>query len=345
MLITFLDKGQKYDGSTLYKRPLGASEKSLILLTEALANIGHVVRVFNNCEKSIVINKVSWNSIGNIDANHSDIWVSLNNPKLFDLFDSNNKKILWLTNSGLQMAKPENFKAAIHHHPTIIYQGESHISTIPDGIKSLDAKMIPLGVYDDYFNVGDLSSSVTPKAFVNTNPLIGMDWLLNLWVNKIYTKLPWAELHIFSMTMYNGIKGREIGDNYKEIFNKVKKNLKYNIHISKPKIDSDFIEDIKDMRVHLYPSHKYETSALTLQESQALGIPAVIRPLGAASEKIKNGKTGFIAQNDDDFAEYTIRLMNDLAYFTRISNQAKDIDVNFKWDKIVREFIKVFESG
>ena len=57
MLITFLDKSQIFDGSALKQRPLGASEKSLILLAEALANIGHIVRTFNNCEKSVVINK------------------------------------------------------------------------------------------------------------------------------------------------------------------------------------------------------------------------------------------------------------------------------------------------
>ena len=107
MLITFLDKSQIFDGSALKQRPLGASEKSLILLAEALANIGHIVRIFNNCEKSLVINKVSWNPISNFNATHSDIWVSVNDPKLFDLCEGSNKKILWLINSGLLLSKPE----------------------------------------------------------------------------------------------------------------------------------------------------------------------------------------------------------------------------------------------
>ena len=95
------------------------------------------------------------------------------------------------------------------------------------------------------------------------------------------------------MTMYNGIRGNKVGQKYISILEKLKNNLKYNIHVNKPKIDSKFKEEIKDMRVHLYPSHNYETSALTLMESQVLGIPAVVRPLGAATEKIVNGKTGF----------------------------------------------------
>ena len=56
MLITFLDKNHVYDGSTINIKPLDGAEKSLIHLTEALASIGHVVRVYNNCEESKVIN-------------------------------------------------------------------------------------------------------------------------------------------------------------------------------------------------------------------------------------------------------------------------------------------------
>ena len=77
MLITFLDKSQIFDGSALKQRPLGASEKSLILLAEALANIGHIVRIFNNCEKSEVINKVSWNPISNFNATHTQTYFQI----------------------------------------------------------------------------------------------------------------------------------------------------------------------------------------------------------------------------------------------------------------------------
>jgi len=345
MLITFLDNGQTYDGSTLNKRPLGASEKSLILLAETLSSIGHVVRIFNNCKKSRVVNKVSWNPLNTMNANHSDIWISLNDPKLFDLCDFNNKKVLWLIKSGLQLAKPDNFKSTMRHNPTIIYQGESHINSIPDGLKSLDAKMISLGVYEKYFELEELTSSVTPKAFVTTNPLMGLDWLINLWINHIHTKLPWAELYIFSITMYNGMHGKDVADRYLSILDKLKINTNYNIHVKKPEVDAEFIKHIKDMRVHLYPSHQFESSALTLQESQVMGIPAVVRPLGAAPEKIYNGKTGFVAQDDNTFSEYTIRLLSDLSYFKRISNKAKEMHVDSKWNNIAEKFIKVFKLG
>ena len=43
-----------------------------------------------------------------------------------------------------------------------------------------------------------LFPSVTPKALVTTHPLMGLDWILDVWIKYIHTKLPWAELHIYS---------------------------------------------------------------------------------------------------------------------------------------------------
>jgi len=345
MLITFLDNGQKFNGSTIFNRALGASEKSLILLTEALTSIGHVVRVFNNCENSKVINQVSWNPIKNIEVAHSDVWIILNDSKLLDLCKGNNKKFLWLTSSGFLLAKPEYFKETITHKPVLIYQGESHINTIPDGLKFLDAIMIPFGVHNGYIKSIELNTSVTPKALVTTHPLMGLDWLIKIWVDIIHVKLPWAELHIYSNTMFNGLNGKIVTEKYKNIFDMIKDNLKYNIHIKQPRIDSEFIEEIRDARVHLYPSHKFEISALTLQETQAMGIPAVIRPLGAAIEKIHNGKTGFVGNDDNSFAEYAIRFLSDLSYFKRTSVAAKEMQINNSWDKIAIKFEDAFKTG
>jgi len=245
---------------------------------------------------------------------------------------------------GVELLLPTDVVLADSFSPEANSQISS-INSIPEGLKSLDAKMISLGVSNEYFNINDSIPSVTPKALVTTNPLIGMDWLIDIWVKNIHTKLPWAELHIFSMTMYNGIRGNKVGEKYVSILEKLKNNLKYNIHVNKPKIDSKFKEEIKDMRVHLYPSHNYETSALTLMESQVLGIPAVVRPLGAATEKIVNGKTGFVAQNDNEFSEYSIRLMSDSGYYKRISDQAKEINDRNNWEIKANDFIKIFEIG
>ena len=345
MLITFLDKSHIYDGSTINIKPLGGAEKSLIHLSEALANIGHVVRVYNNCVESKVINDVSWHQIKSIDANHSDVWIVHNDPRLFDLVSSNNKKILWLTSSGLKLARPENFLAAMKHKPTIIIQGENHINSIPDGLKSLDASIIPSGHSLQFIKNEDLFPSVTPKALVTTHPLMGLDWIINLWVKHIHTKIPWAELHIYSYTLHKALSGKQVLDRYESILKLVENNLSYNIKVNLPKIDSEMVKEIRDMRVHLYPSHKFEVSAFSLSETQILGMPAVIRPLGAAVEKIFNGKTGFIANDEAQFVEYATRFLSDLSSFKRVNEVSKIMHKVRSWEKVAEEFLQVFKFG
>ena len=110
------------------------------------------------------------------------------------------------------------------------------------------------------------------------------------------------------------------------------------------KEDKEMIEEIKDIRVHLYPSHKFEVSAFSLSETQALGMPAIVRPLGAATEKIYNGKTGFIAENEKLFSEYVIKLLSDLTYFKSVNKESKSLKLGRDWNKVAEEFIQVFKS-
>ena len=115
-----------------------------------------------------------------------------NDPNLLDLIPSNDKKILWLTSSGLKLARPENFSIIMKHKPTLIIQGEYHINSIPEGLKSLDATIIPTGQSNYFINNEDLFPSVTPKALVTTHPLMGLDWIIDIWNKYIpvsYTHL------------------------------------------------------------------------------------------------------------------------------------------------------------
>ena len=343
MLITILDDGNKYDGSSFETQPLGGSQKAIIKLAESFTTIGHVVRVFNNCEESIVINGVSWKSIKNMDAAHSDVWIANNNPLLFNLISNNSKKILWLTSSGLKLVLPDYFSVTMQNCPTIIYQGENHLDSIPDAVKSLNAALISPGVSEEFLLEREITPSITPVALFTSHPLMGLDWVLDIWKSKIHTKIPWAELHIFSNILVNFFSGKKMSDRYKDLVEKILDHDKFNIKIRKPLIDKEMVEEIKGMRVHLYPSNKNEAGAYTLAESQAVGIPAVVRNLGVAPNRIINGKTGFVCNNKEEFAEYSIRFLEDNTSFTEASEESKK-NYRRSWNKVANEFLKVISG-
>ena len=119
------------------------------------------------------------------------------------------------------------------------------------------------------------------------------------------------------------IEGKDISERYNEIVKKIEDKEKFNIIIKKPLMDKDMVSEMKNMRVHLYPSHDSEVGAFTLLESQALGLPAVVRKKGVAPYRIIDGKTGFVSSDDQSFADFSIRFLEDRNAFERASAEAK----------------------
>ena len=59
-----------------------------------------------------------------------------------------------------------------------------------------------IGVNKSFFGVKNHNITKC-QALVTSHPLRGLDWLLDIWVNLISLKLPWAEMHIFSKTLFS----------------------------------------------------------------------------------------------------------------------------------------------
>ena len=49
---------------------------------------------------------------------------------------------------------------------------------------------------------------------------------------------------------------------------------------------------------------------MAVAEAQTLGIPSVVMDFGCMNERVINNKTGFVCQNELEFCEKTISLLN-----------------------------------
>src|SRR5205085_11124459 len=71
-------------------------------------------------------------------------------------------------------------------------------------------------------------------------------------------------------------------------------------------------EVLAGARVMLYRGDPGETFCLALAEAQAMGVPAVVQPLGSVVERVVDGETGRIAASDDEFVAAAVAgLRND----------------------------------
>ena len=139
------------------------------------------------------------------------------------------------------------------------------------------------------------------------------------------------------------IEGKNVSERYNAIIKKIEDKEKFNIIIRKPLMDKEMVLEMKNMRVHLYPSHDSEVGAFTLSESQALGLPAVVRNKGVAPYRIIDGKTGFVSNDDQSFADFSIRFLDDRNAFERASAEAKKNNTRTA-KKLAMEFIKVISG-
>ncbi len=337
MLVTLADRSFPFDGTTPADRALPPAQKGIVGLADALAAAGHTVRVFNRCELAAVVRGVSWVPLEEASAATTDLCIAHQDPELLDLVPDIRTRILWMTGSGRDLIRPEPFASAARHRPVLVYQSQAHLATIPDALLAFDGASIPNGVGDAFLHADAPAPSVTPRAVVTTHPLMGLEWLVGLWRRRIHGRLPWAELHVFSSALHGASEGRFLTPAFARIHALVNAAGKSGVRVCRPLPDAAMAEFLRTARVHLYPSDEREVSAMTLAESQAVGLPAVVRPLGAAPERIVDGKTGFLAPDDNAFAEYAIRLLDDPATHARMSEHARERGGQ-AWSSVARRF-------
>jgi glycosyltransferase involved in cell wall biosynthesis len=177
-----------------------------------------------------------------------------------------------------------------------------------------------------------------PRAVVTTHPAHGLDWLLDLWSGHIRPQAPTAELWIYSAILDRGMQGGEVPEEMRSLLAKVKEAGTHGVRVAPPMGDSDMAEVYRSARVHLYPGHAEDMGCFTLVESQACGLPAVARPLGAAGERIRDGQTGCLAPDDAAFANVAARLLSDEATYGTLSRDAQLLARTRTYELMAAEF-------
>jgi glycosyltransferase involved in cell wall biosynthesis len=110
------------------------------------------------------------------------------------------------------------------------------------------------------------------------------------------------------------------------------------VEIRRPGGDLDMAPAYRQARVHLHPGHGDDMLASTLAESQASGLPAVARPLGAARERILDGKTGFLAPDAEAFANTALTLLKEDGVFWGFSRDARLAQAGRSWEAASADF-------
>jgi len=102
------------------------------------------------------------------------------------------------------------------------------------------------------------------------------------------------------------------------------------------------INELKDYRALTYLGHKSDIFTLTAEEAIKLCLPVVTFGIGSLKERVTHDETGFLAKNEQEFADYTIKLLNDDNFYLALKKKMKRKRNENNWDYIANIWVKYF---
>ncbi len=333
MHITLVDDSVPFDGFTASTRALGGAEKAFASLPGALVRRGHRVSVYNRCRWAMVTEGAQWETLDNRAPLTTDVLIAFRKPALLEFVRQAGRRVLWFTGPGRMLAKPQA-RAMLQEHKPLVLLG-SDMQTVGWSPLGAQVAMLPPALRPDYL-AAPPAPEQPPRAIVTTHPAHGLDWLVDLWISRIHPAIPQAELHIHSMSLSKAVDGGQVDAGLEDLAAKVFSAQSQGVRVLRPQADGGMAAAYAEACAHLYPGHADDCTAFTLMESQARGLPAVLRPLGAAPERVADGRSAYVAPDDDAFASLTIMLLTDPSIRASLSQEARALYQNRDWDACAR---------
>ena len=190
----------------------------------------------------------------------------------------------------------------------------------------MEKKKIPITIDPKFLDISiDLDFLPKKKIVYNIRSNRNLDKLIDIWCSKIYPNNPDFEFYITP----NLIK---YDDNLKS----------KNIFLRNISSRSEMIDELKNYRALAYLGHKSDIFTLTAEEAIKVCLPVVTFGIGSLAERVTHNQTGFIAKNDQQYAEYIIKLLNNDEFYLYFKKKMFSKRKENGWENIANIWIKYF---
>lgn len=342
--IVLADDGIVFDGRTPEQGPLGGAESSVIQLVEILAARGHDVSVHNRREAPLDYKGVKWRPIADGVPDTADLYIANRGDKLLKLCEGAKKTVFWTHNPCGYMLKTRYLWQFLRRRPVIVFIGSYHATTLPGWVPDGGRRTIPYGLPDLFCGADAARDVPGPRAIFTSNPLRGLDWLLELWATRIEPAVPGAELHVFSGAATYGAAGVRKGNAMAEVLGRAEALEGQGVRLRAPVGKAQLIDELRLARVMLYKGDINETFCLAVAEAQCLGVPTVVQPIGSMPERVRDNETGFIAADEEAFALAARRLLTDDALWRTQHARALETQRTWRWPDAAAAFEELIEQ-
>tara|TARA_B100000989_G_C19512840_1_gene460026 strand:- start:924 stop:1961 length:1038 start_codon:yes stop_codon:yes gene_type:complete len=333
--ILIIDDGIEFDSITVREKPSGGAENAFVSMVEAISKF-YKIKVFNNCKNVGYHEGVVWEKLSSkIENEKFDVLIINRGDKYLNFRSACKNRIFWIHNPAKYLLKYRYLSKLFFNPTKIIFSSEYHLKTYPKWAPSKKRYIIPYGIDNLFLNSVKINKPKKPIAIFTSNPLRGLDWLLDRWENEIISKVPEAELHLYSGIETYGNFGSKHSNKILSILQRAKQLRNLGVHLFKPLERSELKKKILNARIFLYQGSKEETFCMAVAEAQTLGLPTVVCDYGCMNERVKNNITGFVCDNNFSFSNNSVRLLKNENLWKQINkNIKKNNECNKSWDEI-----------
>lgn len=328
--ILLLHDHSAYTSRSLAAGGLGGTESSVIYLGEALARAGHHVAAANRLAGPVEDPPLAWLPLplprGSARA---DVAIAINQARLLDGVRAK-RKVVWLHNptSLWRQLKRANLTSLWRHRPDAVLLGAYHDRSVPQHLPFARRVTIPHGIGPEFLGA-TLRPAGAPRVLFASQPYRGLDWLVSLWLRRVFPQVPGAELHVFVP------KDDQVTDELGRL-------ERFGIHV-RGSIDREALaQEMRQARVMWVAGHKDETFCLAAAEAIASGLPVMTRGIGSLAERVIDGQTGYIRDQEAEFAERAVALLTDDGSWQAMHRAALEAGERQTWDEVARQWQATF---
>ena len=325
MKICLLDKTDfEYSLNDKHSNKLRGAETILINLYQQLKNLKHDVYVFNNCPKEINNDNSNWYNINKLNYFNNvvfDVAISNADARLFDNILVKRKFLISYSLQSLEkFIRKRQLIAYLMHRPTILRLGKYHRSIRSKITSMFGAEILPFGVDDVFINTKLKMNTDNNLAIFTSRADRNSDLLIDIWNNKIQPKN-----HNLKLLITPAIKNNSNP-------NIIERNLSS---------QKNLINDLLKSKIFLVPGHKAELFCLAAEEARELCLPIVTLGIGCLSERVEHEKTGFIANNENEFSNYVIELFKNDRLWNQMRSNLIKLRGSVNWTKATNNLLKI----
>ena len=317
-----------YTGEDIEGTVVRGTETSLILLAEQFVKIGIEVDYCNSISNLKKINGVNYFHKNKIDKSYIyDLAIVISDANEFYRVSSIKKAVFSNSNQPIEkFIRKKQLLPFLKFKPILITLCEYQYKKRSFFTSFYGKKTIPITVDPKFLNI-DIDTNHLPerKVVYNIRSNRNLDRLIKIWCEKIFPINNEFKLFITPNII-----------DYKD------HHFNNNIFLRNIGSRSQMINELNDYRALTYLGHKSDIFTLTAEEAIKLCLPVVTFGIGSLRERVTHNQTGFIANNDQEFADFTIKLLNDDNFYLDFKKKMHEKRHENNWEFIANEWVKYF---